>query len=145
MVELTLFSPVLKCLCGGTNLVFFRLSSACVVELTLFSPVVKCLCDWTHLVFSGCQVSVWWNSPCFLQLSSSYVVGLTLFSPLVRCLCGGSNRKAMNRNWSNQKSNPALKTKAPSACVVGLTLFSQVIKYLCGWTHLVFSGCQVSF
>ena len=22
------------------------------------------------------------------------------------------NRKAMNRNWSNQKSNPALKTKA---------------------------------
>ena len=24
----------------------------------------------------------------------------------------GSNRKAMNRNWSNQKSNPALKTKA---------------------------------
>ena len=25
---------------------------------------------------------------------------------------GKSNRKAMNRNWSNQKSNPALKTKA---------------------------------
>ena len=24
----------------------------------------------------------------------------------------GSNRKAMNRNWSNQKANPALKTKA---------------------------------
>ena len=23
-----------------------------------------------------------------------------------------SNRKAMNRNWSNQKSSPALKTKA---------------------------------
>ena len=23
-----------------------------------------------------------------------------------------SNRKAMNRNWSNQKTNPALKTKA---------------------------------
>ena len=23
-----------------------------------------------------------------------------------------SNRKAMNRNWSNQKSKPALKTKA---------------------------------
>ena len=23
----------------------------------------------------------------------------------------GSNRKAMNRNWSNQKTNPALKTK----------------------------------
>ena len=24
----------------------------------------------------------------------------------------GSNRKAMNRNWSNQKANLALKTKA---------------------------------
>ena len=23
-----------------------------------------------------------------------------------------SNRKEMNRNWSNQKANPALKTKA---------------------------------
>ena len=23
-----------------------------------------------------------------------------------------SNRKAMNRNWSNQKANPPLKTKA---------------------------------
>ena len=23
-----------------------------------------------------------------------------------------SNRKAMNRNWSNQKANPAIKTKA---------------------------------
>ena len=23
-----------------------------------------------------------------------------------------SNRKAMNRNWSNQKANPALKTKS---------------------------------
>ena len=23
-----------------------------------------------------------------------------------------SNRKAMNRNWNNQKANPALKTKA---------------------------------
>ena len=26
--------------------------------------------------------------------------------------CGKGNRKAMNRNWSNQKANPALKTKA---------------------------------
>ena len=26
--------------------------------------------------------------------------------------CHESNRKAMNRNWSNQKANPALKTKA---------------------------------
>ena len=26
-------------------------------------------------------------------------------------LLGKSNRKAMNRNWSNQKANPALKAK----------------------------------
>ena len=26
--------------------------------------------------------------------------------------CSKSKRKAMNRNWSNQKANPALKTKA---------------------------------
>ena len=32
-----------------------------------------------------------------------YVYGLAL---------GKSNRKAMNRNWSTQKANPALKTKA---------------------------------
>ena len=29
-----------------------------------------------------------------------------------RVLVIKSNRKAMNRNWSNQKANPALKTKA---------------------------------
>ena len=28
-----------------------------------------------------------------------------------------SNRKAMNRNWSNQKANPALKTKAGNKCI----------------------------
>ena len=27
-------------------------------------------------------------------------------------ILGKSNRKAMNRNWRNQKANPALKTKA---------------------------------
>ena len=34
----------------------------------------------------------------------------------IRIACRGdsneSNRKAMNRNWSNQKENPALKTKS---------------------------------
>ena len=40
--------------------------------------------------------------------------------PMFSAFCGEllnliyhiSNRKAMNRNWSNQKANPALKTKA---------------------------------
>ena len=29
-----------------------------------------------------------------------------------------SNRKAMNRNWSNQKANPALKTKAENISIL---------------------------
>ena len=40
-------------------------------------------------------------SKCFIGYSS------------IECLGhNSSNRKAMNRNWSNQKSNSALKTKA---------------------------------
>ena len=36
-----------------------------------------------------------------------------VFKALNKCrqLRKESNRKAMNRNWSNQKANPALKTK----------------------------------
>ena len=30
---------------------------------------------------------------------------------VTQCICDKSNRKAMNRNWSNQKANPALKPK----------------------------------
>ena len=30
----------------------------------------------------------------------------------INCIAIKSNRKTMNRNWSNQKANPALKTKA---------------------------------
>ena len=30
---------------------------------------------------------------------------------LLKVRIHGSYRKAMNRNWSNQKANPALKTK----------------------------------
>ena len=29
-----------------------------------------------------------------------------------------SNRKAMNRNWSNQKANPALNTKTENKCIL---------------------------
>ena len=31
---------------------------------------------------------------------------------VIKTKCFKSNRKAMNRNWSNQKANPALKIKA---------------------------------
>ena len=31
---------------------------------------------------------------------------------------GRSYRKAMNRNWSNQKANPALKTKAGNKLIL---------------------------
>ena len=37
-------------------------------------------------------------------------------------ISGKSNRKAMNRNWSNQKANLALKTKT------GKTLLLQIDK-----------------
>ena len=35
-----------------------------------------------------------------------------VYDALVEPSVYDSNRKAMNRNWSNQKANPALKTKA---------------------------------
>ena len=37
---------------------------------------------------------------------------IKLYSQNTNLLPPKSNRKAMNRNWSNQKANPALKTKA---------------------------------
>ena len=40
------------------------------------------------------------------QVLSTYCI-MTLIGVLFK-----SNRKAMNRNWSNQKANPSLKTKA---------------------------------
>ena len=33
-------------------------------------------------------------------------------NPIFDAISDKSNRKAMNKNWSNQKANPALKTKA---------------------------------
>ena len=44
------------------------------------------------------------------RLSISNVIHKNPNSPVVPNGCK-SNRKAMNRNWSNQKANPALKTK----------------------------------
>ena len=32
-----------------------------------------------------------------------------------------SNRKAMNRNWSNQKANPALKTKTGNKLILQIS------------------------
>ena len=44
----------------------------------------------------------------FIQLSQQSSFTIILH----RRRLSKSNRKAMNRNWSNQKANPALKTKA---------------------------------
>ena len=41
--------------------------------------------------------------------SSTFTKGCAHYGQLI--LVYKSNRKAMNRNWSNQKANPALKTK----------------------------------
>ena len=48
------------------------------------------------------------------QLLKAYRIKFQKFAALVHndALINKSNRKAMNRNWSNQKANPALKTKA---------------------------------
>ena len=40
------------------------------------------------------------------------VTSMTHFDVLKSISVSESNRKTMNRNWSNQKANPALKTKA---------------------------------
>ena len=45
------------------------------------------------------------NSGRAMQNTLKLVLVATLF------VAQKSNRKAMNRNWSNQKANPALKTK----------------------------------
>ena len=58
------------------------------------------------------------------HITDRFNVALFLFSPFpvsdvsygaISTICANryhkSNRKAMNRNWSNQKANPALKTK----------------------------------
>ena len=37
---------------------------------------------------------------------------VTIKSAMPMSIAKKSNRKAMNRNWCNQKANPALKTKA---------------------------------
>ena len=39
------------------------------------------------------------------------LLALLAFSPVKMLQDRLSNRKAMNRNWCNQKANPALKTK----------------------------------
>ena len=48
----------------------------------------------------------------FLNIYTSYFEGMVnqIYPPELQM--NKSNRKAMNRNWSNQKANPALKTKA---------------------------------
>ena len=38
--------------------------------------------------------------------------GFPHYNPIGAMCCDGSNRKAMDRNRSNQKANPALKNKA---------------------------------
>ena len=47
-----------------------------------------------------------------LQALKLEILKQILLLILLPGLLDKSNRKAMNRNWSNQKSNPALKTKA---------------------------------
>ena len=56
----------------------------------------------SRIIWSTVKVS--WVRRCSHNVCRMYSKGMTA---LIK-----SNRKAMNRNWSNQKANPALKTKA---------------------------------
>ena len=48
----------------------------------------------------------------FSREAQKYTVQQINAKPPTHEISDNSNRKAMNRNWSNQKANPALKTKA---------------------------------
>ena len=53
------------------------------------------------------------NEPCYeiTHIFAYVLVGQLAGSKEINNNISKSNRKAMNRNWSNQKANPALKTK----------------------------------
>ena len=66
-------------------------------------------------------VLLWCGISIFIQSSENgskvwKILKISIFTMIVdvskRIFEDESNRKAMNRNWSNQKANPALKTKA---------------------------------
>ena len=47
----------------------------------------------------------------FLMLWVLIRIALSNYAIMMGRISSRSNRKAMDRNWSNQKANPALKTK----------------------------------
>ena len=68
--------------------------------------------QWLIADISGALVLVW-SLLAVLVAGFRWCFALCLFIILLVqfWLLGKSNRKAMNRNWSNQKANPPLKTK----------------------------------
>ena len=62
---------------------------------------------WCKRESVGCNALKIW------KLSIFHIVDISMncYSHNTNLLPPKSNRKAMNRNWSNQKANPALKTK----------------------------------
>ena len=63
----------------------------------------------TRLILISVRVSEW---PSFGEESVPSYCVLFSFDRAGQWTQKKSNRKAMNRNWDNQKANPALKTKA---------------------------------
>ena len=57
-----------------------------------------------HIILISGWVAEWppFGKELLIRLTICYLCSLTICK---------SNRKAMNRKWSNQKANPALKTK----------------------------------
>ena len=74
-----------------------------VVSKTFIVPQAKCNLFKGSLPYSGSLYGI--VSLSVLRIRCLYIYSWT-------SVLNGSNRKAMNRNWNNQKANPALKTKA---------------------------------
>ena len=88
------------CTCGDDGLVTCMSKTYC--EGLYQKSLNVELCYWSH---AATQSTFWTNTGIPL-----IHVCLTLSLCLIEANLT-SNRKAMNRNWSNQKANPALKTK----------------------------------
>ena len=77
--------------------------------MTLFFQVLYILCLYEAQI-SGERLQDHWSSG--FQLVSVHLTVVPFFTQITKLtVVFKSNRKAMNRNWSNQKAYPALKTK----------------------------------
>ena len=87
-------------------------SSGCLGWATLF----YCGTPWAFHIIIGTVPNAFFSD--FFMAPTETVqnawISLHVILTILVVIALKSNRKAMNRNWSNQKANPALKTKTGS-------------------------------